>query len=371
MLWRPFLEDEMRSLLGAGVLALLLAAPAAAQERHPNAQIIGFADFNFLTTERPVPDGFRSGQFAGHLSAELAPRLGVFAELTATATATGFNLEVERSILRYDFSDYLKLSAGRYHTPVGYWNTAFHHGQWLQTSVNRPEMVKFGGRFLPVHFVGLLAEGSVGSGGLSVRYHAGIGNGRGLNIARGGDAGDVNPQRAWVAGLSVSPGTPRQLQIGASAYGDRATLAVGNPVDERLVGAFFAWTAERPEIIAEYASVRHTQTGGGPRATSQAGYVQLAYRLPGRASAWKPYARYERVDVPATDPLLGAITPTLDYRAVLAGLRFDFASVAALKAEYRREKPGGPRWLDTIILQVSFTFPRWQEEHASSEGVTP
>ncbi len=247
----------MRSLLGVGVLA-----------------------FNFLTTERPVPDGFRSGQFAGHLSAELAPRLGVFAELTATATATGFNLEVERSILRYDFSDYLKLSAGRYHTPVGYWNTAFHHGQWLQTSVNRPEMVKFGGQFLPVHFVGLLAEGSVGSGGLSVRYHAGIGNGRGLNIARGGDAGDVNPQRAWVAGLSVSPGTPRQLQIGASAYGDRATLAVGNPVDERLVGAFFAWTAERPEIIAEYASVRHTQTGGGPRATSKAGYVQLAYRLP-------------------------------------------------------------------------------------------
>ncbi len=97
----------------------------------------------------------------------------------------------------------------------------------------------------------------------------------------------------------------------------------------------------------------------------------IAYRLPGRASAWKPYARYERVEVPPTDPLLGAITPTLDYRAVLAGLRFDFASVAALKAEYRREKPGGPRWLDTIILQVSFTFPRWQEEHASSEGVAP
>ena len=361
----------MRSLLGAGLLAVLLATPAAAQERRPNAEIIGFSDFNFLTTERPLPDGFRSGQFAGHLSAELTPRLGVFAELTATAIATGFNLEVERSILRYDFNDHLKLSAGRYHTPVGYWNTAFHHGQWLQTSVNRPEMVKFGGQFLPVHFVGLLAEGSVGSGGLSVRYHAGIGNGRGATIARGGDAGDVNPQRAWVVGLSVSPGTPRQLQIGASAYGDRASPAVGLPVDERLFGGFFAWTAERPEIIAEYASVRHTQVGGAARATSKAGYLQLAYRLPGGASAWKPYARYERVDVPANDPLLGALVPTLDYRAVLGGLRFDFAPVAALKAEYRREKPGGPRWFDTIILQVSFTFPRWQEEHASSEGVTP
>src|SRR5258705_3743136 len=234
MLWRPLLEDEMRSLLGAGVLALLLAAPAAAQERHPNAQIMGFADFNFLTTERPVPAGFRPGQYAGHLSAELAPRLGVFAELTATATATGFNLEVERSILRYDFSDYLKLSAGRYHTPVGYWNTAFHHGQWLQTSVNRPEMVKFGGQFLPVHFVGLLAEGSDGSGGLHVRDHEGVGNERGLNIARGGDSGDVNPQRAWVAGLSVSPGTPRQLQVGAIADRDRAVPAVGHPLHGRL-----------------------------------------------------------------------------------------------------------------------------------------
>jgi len=64
------MEDEMRLLLGAGLLGLLLATPAAAQERRHNAEIIGFSDFNFLTTERPLPDGFRSGQFAGHLGAE-------------------------------------------------------------------------------------------------------------------------------------------------------------------------------------------------------------------------------------------------------------------------------------------------------------
>lgn len=358
----------MRLLLGVSAASLLLAVPApsaAQQERGHAVEVIGFSDFNFLTSERPIPKGFRSGQFAGHLTAELTPRLGVFAELTATPVATAsFNVEVERSIVRYDFGDYLKLSGGRYHTPVGYWNTAFHHGQWLQTTVNRPEMVKFGGQFLPVHFVGLLAEGSVGSGGLSIRYHAGVGNGRGINIARGGDAGDVNAQRAWVAGLSVSPGTPSQLVAGVSAYGDRANLAVGNPVTERMVGAFLAWTAERPEIIGEYVQSRHTQTGGGPQATSKAGYAQLAYRLPGSASAWKPYARYERVDVPANDPLLGTLG--LNYRAILAGVRYDFAPVAALKGEYRHEKPGGAVWLDTIILQVSFTFPNWQE-HGTGE----
>jgi hypothetical protein len=232
-------------------------------------------------------------------------------------------------------------------------------------------MVKFGGQFLPVHFVGLLAEGSVGSGGMTVRYHAGVGNGRGTNIARGGDAGDANAQRAWLAGLSVSPGTPSQLVAGVGVYGDRARPAVGNPVQERMIGAFLAWTTERPEVIGEYVTSRHTQEGGGPRATSKAGYVQLAYRLPGGASAWKPYARYERVEVPATDPLLGAIVPTLNYRAVLAGMRWDFAPVAALKGEYRHEKPGGAVWLDTIIFQVSLTFPRWEEEHAARGEVAP
>ena len=30
--------------------------------------------------------------------------------------------------------------------------------QWLQTTIDRPEMIRFGGRFQPVHFVGMLAE---------------------------------------------------------------------------------------------------------------------------------------------------------------------------------------------------------------------
>src|SRR2546425_13004144 len=105
---------------------------------------------------------------------------------TATPTATGFNLEIERTILRYDFSDLLKLSAGRYHTPISYWNTAFHHGQWLQTTANRPEMIKFGGFFLPVHFVGILAEGAVAPRSLGLHYDGGGGNGRGAPVSLAG-----------------------------------------------------------------------------------------------------------------------------------------------------------------------------------------
>src|SRR4029077_8829892 len=115
-----------------------------------------------------------------------------------TPPATGFNAEVERAIIRFDQSDYLKVSFGRYHTPINYWNTAFHHGAWLQTTISRPEMTQFGGSFLPVHFVGSLVEGAVPAGGLNFNYNVGIGNGRGQVISRDGDFGDVNNNRAWL-----------------------------------------------------------------------------------------------------------------------------------------------------------------------------
>ena len=137
-------------------------------------------------------------------------------------------------ILRFDQSDRLKVSFGRYHTPINYWNTAFHHGQWLQTTIARPEMIQFGGRFLPVHFVGALVEGSVPAGGWNLNYKAGVGNGRATVISRGGDAGDVNGDRAWLANAFSKPDRLFGLEFGGSFYGDTVTLAAGE-FDEQIV----------------------------------------------------------------------------------------------------------------------------------------
>ncbi len=54
-----------------------------------------------------------------------------------TPPVPGFNVEVERSIIRYEQNDFFKVSFGRYHTPINYWNTQFHHGSWLQTTAGR------------------------------------------------------------------------------------------------------------------------------------------------------------------------------------------------------------------------------------------
>src|SRR5262249_8664970 len=133
---------------------------------------------------------------------------------------------------RYDLNDYFKLSFGRYHTPINYWNTAFHHGAWLQTTISRPEMAQFGGSFIPVHFVGMLGEGSASAGGLNLNYALGLGNGRGSVISRDGDFGDLNNNRAWLVNAFVKPDKLYGLQIGGSAYRDEISLTTGQAARE-------------------------------------------------------------------------------------------------------------------------------------------
>src|SRR5882672_10234371 len=202
----------------------------------------GFSDLNFSATNLHSAatgfgaqtllsphSGFEEGQFTLHLSSALSPKVTMFGEVTFTAradagtgspAATGFNAEVERVMIRYDANDYFKLSFGRYHTPINYWNTAFHHGQWLQTTISRPEMTQFGGSFIPVHFVGSLVEGVVPAGGLNLNYAAGLGNGRGQVISRPGDFGDVNNNRSWLINAFVKPNRMYRFRMGGSVYRD-------------------------------------------------------------------------------------------------------------------------------------------------------
>ena len=357
------------SIFSAMLLAGALGAGrAAAQGLDPHdtssvppTTILGFADINYVETERSVDEGFVLGQLAGHVTSGLTERLTFFGEISATARPDEYRIEVERLILRYDFNDQFKLSGGRYHTPVSYWNTAFHHGLWLQTTVSRPEMIKFGSRLLPVHFVGLQVEGGFPLSAIGLGYSAGVGNGRGDEISRGGDAGDANQNRALLAALHSRPAGIFGLQFGGAIYLDKAEVDEGlDPddafdVDEQIYSAHVAFTRERPEIIAEYAHVRHEPDGGGQATDTDAWYVQAAFRLPQPVDAFKPYARAERIGVENDDALFSPFG--LEYRGWLIGVRYDFASLAALKLEYRDERFAEDEEHEkSLWAQVAFTF---------------
>jgi hypothetical protein len=350
------------SVWASVALGLLAGVPAFGQAHLgpeatsiPPTTILGFADVNYVETERRVDEGFVLGQLAGHVTSGLTERLTFFGEVSATARPDQYRIEVERLILRWDFNDQFKLSGGRYHTPISYWNTAFHHGLWLQTTVSRPEMIKFGSRVLPVHFVGLLVEGGFPLSSLGLAYAGGVGNGRGDEIARGGDAGDVNQNRALLAAVHSRPASVFGLQVGGALYLDKAPAEEGVDVDEQIYTLHVALTRERPEILSEYARIRHEPDGGGETTDTDAWYLQAAYRLPAPVDAFKPYARVERISVDGGDPLFEPFE--LAYRGFLAGVRYDFASLAAFKLEYRDERfADDPEHEKSLWAQVSFTF---------------
>jgi len=335
---------------------------AAEEGEYPRLRLAGFGDFNF-SRERRIegPRGFSVGQFVLHLTSQLSSRVTFFGEISFTARtdagtgsppAPGFNAEIERMILRFDRSDRLRLSFGRYHTPINYWNTAFHHGGWLQTTISRPEMIQFGGRLLPVHFVGALVEGTVPAGGLNLGYKAGVGNGRAGVISRGGDAGDVNSDASYLVNLASKPDAVYGLEFGASLYADTITPATGDKVRERIVTAHVTYQKETPELIAEVALVRHEQAGSV--LWSRAYYLQAAHRFPWDERRWKGYYRFEHINIPPADLTFAAVR-NLDGSTL--GIRYEASPFAAVKLEYRTWLRGAGSTRDHGgYFQVAFTF---------------
>ena len=319
--------------------------------------VMGFVDVGYVSNDGSSEDGFTIGQAVAHLGASLSDSFSVFGEFSAKAVDGGYRTGVERFIVKYDFSDYYKLSAGRYHTPIGYWNSAFHHGAWLQTTVSRPEMLKFGSKIVPIHFVGALLEGSVPTGPLRLDYRIGIGNGRHSNIAAAGDSGDINSDKAWMVQLNSKHNSLYGLVLGLGIYNDEVPLLNGTDVRENTVSAYAVWTKESPEVLFEYLHSNHELvTDSSMSGEVDAWYVQVGYRLPGNRSQWKPYLRIERTRVDDSDPLLGA--EGLDYDGGILGVRWDFNPYAALKAEYRNEEFDNGGRENNFRLQVSFVLTK-------------
>jgi hypothetical protein len=328
------------------------------ETHYPSLQIRGFGDVDFFATDQKgTTSGFNLGQLDLHLTSPLSRKVSYFGEITFNAQPTGYAVEVERSFIRYDYNDYFKISFGRFHTPIGYWNTAFHHGAWLQTTISRPELFRFGGTFIPVHFVGFLAEGNIPSGGAGLSYNAGVGNGRGSIISRPGDAGDNNNNRAWVANLYSRPVKLYGLQMGVSLYRDKITLPntlpTGNNFREWISSAHVVWTKETPELLAEFANVNHRNILTNFVTNSQAFYVQVGYRLPWLEGAFKPYYRFEHTHTPLSEQVF----TNQDLVGSILGLRYDIINYAAFKVEYRNFKrlPTEPR-VNGLFFQTAFTF---------------
>jgi len=321
----------------------------------PTLRINGFADVRYVSSDPAGrTEGFGLGQFDLFMRSQLGDRLGMLAELVITPRpANQFRLTLERLLVQFEPSDLLNLSIGRFHTSVGYFNATYHHGTWFQAAVDRPLIFAFegDGGVLPIHTLGLSAMGRIPSGRWGLRYIIEAGNGRASEASPA-----VAPQpaihatngKAVNAGLAIRPEWAEGLQLGVSAYRDRITPDTLPPLTELILAAHALWQSSSLQWLNEALLIRHTPDGGG-RQDSRGFYSQLAVTL----GSWRPYVRYDYVDVPAADPLFAHLGRR---EGPAFGLRYDVDQFAALKAQYtiRREtlNPDAKRF----EMQLAITF---------------
>ena len=100
---------------------------------------------------------------------------------------------------------------------LGYWNNAFHHGRWLQITVDRPEILKFEdeGGLLPVHLVGVTGHyRPFIDGDQQIELVGAIGNGRGSIADDVLETEDTNGWKVLLGKLAFKGFGARDLQFG-------------------------------------------------------------------------------------------------------------------------------------------------------------
>jgi hypothetical protein len=343
----------------------------------PVLKFRGFFDFNFGLGSVanplvfPIIDGgcgtcgnpptpphstFQAGEFDLFLTSKLSDNLSFLAEtVLGPSTTNVFGPDIERYQLTYKRNDYFSISAGRFHTSIGYYNTAYHHGLWFSTAEGRPIMYLFedSGGILPVHMVGVSFSGAVPkTEKLGIHWIAEVGNGLSSdpNVAESVQNfySDRNYKATNLAAY-IRPDLLSGLQIGGSWYHDHLD-PTGVPIVTQNIESFYiVYLTSDWEFLNEAVVLSNRVAGRPEPFRSPMAYVQAARKF----GIYKPYFRYQYVSDNVMDPvnLLKGI-----YYGPSVGVRIDFAEYAAFKLQFNHLYESSQLPGNGLDAQVAFTF---------------
>lgn len=349
----------MRPMRRALLFFLMVTAtwPARAQDSLSSArgrpqygrlQLRGFADVGArVSGEKGRRGGFDVGQFDLYLTSQLSEKLSFLAE-TVFEYDNDYVVDVERVIVTYAASRAFRVSLGKHHTPIGYWNTRYHHGSLIQPTAERPLLFAFEdeGGVLPIHAVGVLASGRDLSR-LHVGYDVLLGNGYGTP-----PTGDDDSHKA--ATVAVFSQLNSALRLGASYHADRipegsftqARDTLGKQVSLSFAGGYLAYEGAALEFVGELQALSSRAVGADP-ARSWGSTVYAGYRR----GVVVPYLRVDRIHADPADAYLDGGTMTQR----LLGARVDLGASGVLKAELSRSDTRG-RPVRQLSIQLAVGF---------------
>jgi hypothetical protein len=351
--------------------------------KYPNLQFHGFGDIDFAADSRKggtIPygvtvyggkDTFFLGELDLFLTSQLAENVSV---LNETVLSAGLNnemgIDIERLYLEYRANDYFNVDAGRFHTALGYYNTTYHHGVWLENAVGRPSFLEFedSGGILPVHMVGVSVHGAIPSGKLNLNYFVEAGNGLDYSsnpnvnqvqqVTSFGDSKAVN--LAILSRPEFLPG----LQFGGGVYYDSITPDLETPTNgisslpkntQFIFNSHVAYHNAGWEFMTEGYLIRD-QPDNQRAHYSPAFFTQVSRKF----GVFTPYARFTYYNVSRNDLLYtlawdGGANAGVHYGPSF-GVRYDFSNFAAFKLQYDYLIDTGLDDASRIAVQACFTF---------------
>ena len=354
--------------LGTVAAALLaLVAPAHAVD------FGAFGNIRYLSSSQDKnAQGFMLGAFDLYASHQIGDKTHVFVEYVMEGKGNEIVTDVERLSVSRSFSEKFTLAAGRFHTPIGYWNNVYHHGALLQDTVGRPSFLDFEdgpNAILPTHTVGLMANGKLATGRVQLSYDLAIGNGTSINTDIGSsrelevnNTSDPNKSKAIAARLGIEPENSG-LKLGISGVfnhipesgvGTQGVVQGGTLVAQRILGVDAKFEMNKFDTLAEvYSFSNDNKTGAAKTNSATAYFAQFGYRF---VEGWKVVYRHENVSFDANDTYFKILNREKYSQNVLA-VRLDVDDSNALKFEVDHQRNEVSADETRVILQWEFLIP--------------
>jgi hypothetical protein len=331
-------------------------------------RIRGYADVGFgkpLQEKLPVgglqnsKTSFQIADFHLFATAKLSDEWSFLAELLITSDFSNeSSAELDRMLVQYNPSKYLKVGFGKFNSAVGYYPNQFHRAKFYQTATGRPLMFsdEDNGGILPVHQVGITVQGEIPSGALGLHYIGEISNGRAFSTrtAEVQNFVDENNGKAVNVGLFVRPDNVPGLEAGFTFYRDTLHPELLGEIPERITAAHVVYLTPNFEFLNEAVILTHELESTEATATSKSFYTQVSPRF----GIVRPYVRFEYQDVPLSDPVFGVGDVAITYgvrKAVSGGLHFDVHHFAVIKVQFDRALQNGV-WANGAHAQLAVAF---------------
>ncbi len=319
-------------------------------------RIRGFSDVTLHGSNlKGDTTSFSLGQVDLFVTSDVSEKLKFLSEIVFEAGRdNSFGVDVERLLLTYSFGDFLNVAVVRFHSAIGYYNTAYHHSTWLQTTTGRPFLFQFEdqGGILPIHNVGATASGRIPSGALGLHYVAEVGNGRSSRSPLNEPVQNVldeNNRKSVNFAVFARPDAVHGLQAGFSIYRDLLAPQNSPRIGETIFAAHAVYVGLNLEWLNEALVLRHAPQGTSRVFDTPGFYTQFSKRF----GSYRPYVRYQYVNASQSEPVF----PDVGLRhGPSVGLRYDLSEFVALKLQYDYTARGRDQAIHALALQAGFTF---------------